>query len=320
MTGDGGGGGGGIGGGIGNLIGGIVGLSTQKNTKKYWRTLRNMLLQAEQNQPDLISKDVAPAQLRIAGEFDPSSYDAQIAGDPTTPEGDPRIRDEQLGALRYLGQVREEGLPLAERLIADEMQREVSGEAQRAQASVLRNLAERGRLSGGDEIAARILANQQATELSRGLGSDLARQAVMNRMAANDALGSLSSGVRSQDFNESASQANVLNDFNHWASNLMTQSARDNSQSQQQAGFMNVGRAQDVSDQNTYNVRDAVLENLKRENLRRQTEYGNRLSLFNPAINIYGGLAADTHATNAANMRNAQQLGKGIGSILSKKP
>lgn len=309
--------GGGIGGGLGSAIGGIIGLAGQKSEKKYFRLLRNMMLELKENQPDLLSRDLAPAQLSIAGEYLPQTYDAQFAGDPTQPEGDPRTREEQMGALRYLGQMRDEGLPLAERLVADEMQREVSGEAQRAQQAVLRNLAERGRLSGGDEIAARIQANQQASELARGSGSDLARQAVLNRFSANESLADLASGVRSQDFGESAQRANVLNDFNQWASNLMTQSARDSATMGQQAQFANIGRDQQVSDQNENNRREAALENLMRENLVRQQEYENRKGLFGDvALPTYQGLTNIQIHQNDARVKNAQGIGQGIGQAV----
>lgn len=266
------------------------------------------------NLPQFDMQSLAPAQYSPGDQFMPEEYQAFLQQqNPALATEGPEGRSAQLAALRQLQGAAEGGMPLVDRLSADQAQRSVADEARRGQLSVLRDLQERGRLGGGDELAARMLGNQQSTELAATMGRDLERDSAARRLGAAQSLGQQGGALRQQDFSNSMANSNVLNRFNEFVSNLVTGARAQNAGARQQAGFANVERRHDVADENETQRYQAALENLMRQNALRQQGYNNQLSKFGAQSGAYGGLGQAKYYEQAAKAQNIQSLGQGTG-------
>lgn len=265
--------------------------------------------------PELERRRLSAPQLQRVADYSPEAYDAQISRDPEIPLGSPEMRGHQAAALRYLQRVGDEGLPLAERLRAEELQRSMAQQAQRNQAAILQNMAARGRLSGGDELAARIIGNQQSSDLARASGADLAQLSTLNRLSGERSAADLSGQIRGQDFGEQGEQANVLNRFNEFASNLMTQAAMDAAASQERAGYSNVARSQNVSDRNVAADYNVALSNRNYGNTMNQADFENRLAKVDRQSAVLGAMARQADAEQAARANLFSGIGQGVGTV-----
>ena len=306
----------GVGGGIGSAIGAIAVLAGAggPSGKKYLRQLRNLVNAVELPPQDI--RPLAAPQIQRLAEYFPELYDAQILQDPSIPLGSPEQRDQQLGAQRYFGRVAEEGLPLAERLRAEELQEGMARQASRNQQAVLRNLAERGRLSGGDEIASRIIANQQSADLAGTAGANLAQISAQNRMLGNQALSDISGRIRAQDVSEGQFGSSVQNRFNEFASSLMTQAAARNAEASQRAQVQNVQRVHQVGDTNVGAAYQTALSNLNRLNRLNQSQFTNKLSKLGYQSTALKAMAEQQNAEQAAKENAIMGIGEGVGSAV----
>jgi len=185
-----------VGGAVGGAITGLISLFRKK--KDPAKALRQAALDVFKKieSPDFNIDDLKGPELRIAATMRPEVFQAQDAGRPELIRGAPDVREQQLRALSGLRGTAEEGIPLVDRLAADEAGRSVSGALRRGEESAIRGLRRRGRLGAGAETQARIVGGRQASELARGLGSDLARSSLLRRQQALRDYASASGSLR----------------------------------------------------------------------------------------------------------------------------
>ena len=312
MPNGGGGGGGGALGGLGGAIGGLIGyaLAGQGGKGEFEEIVR--LWRAIQD-PAFDFRSLTPPQLRVVAELSPEIYEARVPHEVKLAVDSPETRAAQMRSLGYLEQVREEGLPLQDRLRAQELQREVARENRNAQMQVFRNLAERGRLGGGEELAGRMIANQQGAELSRGFGIDLAQMAIKNRLRGAMAAGSLGGQIRGEDIALSSRNADAINRFNEFVATLGTQAARDAALARQQAQGYNVGQRQRVADTNPLLRYETEQANLDRQNRLRQALFSSQLARAGGLEGALGGLGGFKERRRAERIALGQAVGEGVG-------
>ena len=300
-------------GGLGGAVGGIIGLATMgkggkdelKEAIQLWRDVQT---------PGYDMRSLSPPQLRILAEYFPETYEAQVPQEvKLAQEEGPEGRQAQAGAVQYLRGVQEEGLPLAERLAAQEAQGRVAQEARSQDEAVMQNLAARGRLGGGTEAALRAGRGQTAANLARGMGSDLASQAVQNRYRAALDAGQAGGQLRAQDLEKARSNADAVNRFNELTAQMRTQAARDAMEQRAQAQAYNVGTRQRVGEENELARYGTQLENLNRQNQLRGQGFQDTVTKTTGLTGALGGLSQAKYAEQEARLRNAQQIGQGIG-------
>ncbi len=266
--------------------------------------------------PEFDLRDLPPPLLQIARERFPEEYEAKIAQQARMPQEGPEGRQAQTENLQYLASVRDQGLPMAERLRGQELQRTVAGEHHRAVGRGIEDLAQRGRMGGGTEAAMRMAAAQQAAELSRGLGSDLAREGVQNRFRGALATGEQAGAMRLQDLATSSAQSNAFNRFNEFVSTLDTQAAARSAQERSQVQAANVGTAQRVSDTNAMSQYMTSLQNLQRQNALTQQSFGNEAMKLGGQTGALQNLATAKYGEQAAGGKFFSDLLKGGTNIL----
>ena len=266
-------------------------------------------LYANLQDPNFDYTRLSAPELRVVAEAFPETYEA-IVGDVSVPEVSPEGREAQLRNLYSLERIAQEGLPLVDRLRAQEAQRSVAGEAQRQNQMVLQNLAQRGRLGGGTELRGRMAGDQQAAELARGQGADLASQAQLARLGALSSAGGAAGAIRGQDIQYSAEQANALNRFNELQSRLRTQAAMDAARERSRASQYNVEATQRAADANEFSRYQNQADNLARHNALRQRElaYGlDKAAGQSGALHERGRLRERDHARDLAAIGGIEQ-------------
>lgn len=222
------------------------------------------------------------------------------------------MRAAQVGALGQYQRVAEQGLPLEERLAAENAQNQIMAANRRSNLSVLSDLAQRGRLGGGDELQARLLANQGQQNLSNSLGSDLARQAIANRLGATGQVAALSGQIRGQDIGLSSQNANIANQFNMLAANMRNEAAMRNAQERSRSLQANIAQNQRIHEMNQMGRYQSGLmgNQLKQQQFQNSMD---KTALINQAL---GGLATGKYAKSAADAANINAASSGIGGVL----
>ena len=299
---------GGIIGGLGVLggLGGSGGEKQRAQALKVWQDLQLANFD--------MSKIPAP-ELRIFAQEYPQTYDAIIQGQPQQVQDSATGRGAEVTALGRFNQIAQEGLPTAERLAAEGAQRGLQNQYQANQESILSDLASRGRLSAGDEIAARMAGQQGTQNLAAQFGSQLAQQAAGNRIMGAQQAGAMGSQLRGEDVALGTTNANFMNRFNEIASNMMTQAARDNAMARERGQAGNVARAQHVGEANVTGGYEAALANLNRGNALRQQGFNNQVT---KTQGISNALLQDAFARDEQRRNREQALvgaGQGIGGL-----
>jgi hypothetical protein len=283
---------------IGGLVAGIYNAAKGPGggkQKEYLKEIRD--LYKDMPLPEF-ERLIAP-QLQQVGQITPEVYDAIIGEQPQVQE-DPALREAQLRGLLGMEQVAKEGLPLQDRLRAQDLQRGVAGELGRADASVLRNLAQRGRAGGGTELAARLATQGRAAETARGMGSDLAQQGIQNRLMALRAAPEMAGAIRGADLQKLAQNAAMQQRYNDYVSNFQTQAAANAAQQRNMAQQQNLSERQRIADFN----RLSPYQTAKDRDQQALAGFGAQMQQAGGIANSLGNLGQ--HASNIETARQDQ--------------
>ena len=304
-----------IGAGIGGAIGGIAVLAGAggKGGDKYYKQALSVWRKIQD--PNFDFRDLTAPELKIFGEVFPEVYEAIVPAEVRQIADSPEMRAAQIQGLGQIQEAGREGLPLVDRIAAQKIQDRMAMEGKRSGDAVIRDLAQRGQLCGGEEVVARMAGGQQAMNMAGQMGADLAQEAALNRIRFAGAGAELAGNIRGQDVSTQAQNANMMNRFNELVANMQTQAARDAAQTRSQAQQYNVGTRQRIGEENIMNRYGTQLENLTRKNQLEQALFGARMSKasgLSEALQRYG-LKKDQD--KAARERNIQQLGSSIGQV-----
>jgi len=305
-------GGAGIGGGIGGAIGGAIGLlfageggeDKLKEALRIWDKL-------ELSNFDM--RSLSPPEIRVFAEAFPEQYDAVIRGEPVLPEDSAEGRDAQLRGLARFEQVAREGLPTSERLAVEDTQRQLAAGSRSLEDEILTDLAARGRLGAGDELAARMAGASASQNAAAAMGRDLAQMKVANRLGAAETAAGMGSRLRAQDIDLSSRRADAMNRFNELASQLGTQAARDNALARERAQAFNVGTKQRTGEEAAQARYGTELENLTRQNALKGASFGQSLAKTQGQTGALTDLADLEEKRRLQRIMMGQSIGQGVG-------
>ena len=308
--------GGAIGSGLGGIpgtIGSMLGLGAEDWEDEYKQALQYL---ASVQTPEFNQREIAPAQMGMVGEYQPQQYGMQLRSeDPATVAGSPDMRQQQLQALEHLADYSGRDLPLSEQLATQEIQRSMGAESSRLTDSAMNQMAMRGNLGGGQEAVLRAGAGQAGMERARGMGSDLMQQAIQARLQALGMGSDIAGQVRGQDLQEQGTNANAMNRFNEWVSQLGTRAAEQNAASRQQSLDQTLGERQRIADFNKMNVQGTQESNLDRQNRLLQQDFSNEFSKAQAQSQAAGGYGSALRDKEWATQQNFVNLGKGAGGL-----
>jgi len=300
---------GGLGSGIA-LAAGAAGSDGKKYAREALRAWQKLKLS------NFDMSSLSPPEQRIVAEYMPQMYDAQTQGlDPAMVQDDPAAQEAQSLALQQMQQIAQGGMPLADQLATQEIGRAVTGDARRAQLNALNSMRARGQSGGGAELLAGQAAGQQASELARGYGSDVAREAMLRRLGAIGQAGSLSGQMRGQTMDLNAMNAQTTNNWNNLVANLRTNAAAQNAAATNQARQYMTGERQRVADSNVMNRYNTQLQNLTRQNSLRGQSFDQDLAKTAGVAGAWGQLGQYQNARQAAKERAIRGVGEGSDSI-----
>jgi len=301
-----------LGGAVGGAITGLISLFKKK--KDPAKALRQAALDVFRKieSPDFNIEDLKGPELRIAATMRPEVFQAQDAGRPELIRGAPDVREQQLRALSGLRGTSEEGIPLVDRLAAEEAGRSVSGALRRGEESAIRGLRRRGRLGSGAETQARIVGGRQASELARGLGSDLTRSSLLRRQQALRDYATASGSLRGQDIGVEASQADAMNRFAQFAATQRQSTEEQNARARERAQFYNVSQTQNVAQFNEMAKYQAQIE----QNRLRQMQYQNELQKAGQVAGQYSSQIPGKLSQDAARQEQIRSIGMAGGQLL----
>lgn len=303
---------GGVGGGVGGAIGGAVGLATapRGGEKEYKRAVHSW----EELLPSQFDmRELDAPYLRQLAEMTPEEYEVARAEGVQGVSDSPGARSAQMSSLAGLEEIGREGMPLADRLAAQDAHRSVMGSAQGARQAMLSNLAARGALSGGDAIQASIAGGQQSANLSRDLGNDLVRQSALNRLSGLQAAGGAAGQMRAQDVDVSAQNAGIANRFAEMFSQQQTARNQANAASRERSNAYNAQNRQRIGDANVQNKYAAALANLNRKNQLKDTTFGQQAQKTAGLAGAYTGYGNAREQARVNHIGAAQGIGQGVG-------
>jgi hypothetical protein len=292
----------------------MLGLGGEDWEDQYKQALQYL---AQVQTPEFNQREIAPTQLGLVGEYQPQTYGMQLRSeDPATVAGSPDMRAQQLAALEHLADYTGKDLPLSEALATQDIQRAMGAESSRLTDSAMNALAMRGNLGGGQEATLRAAANQSAMERARGMGSDLTQQAIQARLQALGMGSDIAGQVRGQDLREQGYNANAMNRFNEWVSQLGTRVAEQNAASRQGALNQTLAERQRIADFNKMNIQGTQESNLERQNRLMQQDFSNEFSKAQAQAQAATGYGGALGRKEYATQQNLINLGKGAGGLV----
>jgi len=309
------GGGAEVGGGIGGAIGAGIGLAFAGRGGR--RELRRALQVWEQlKTSDFDFSNIPAPDLRMFAEAFPELAQAVLPPEAVLPEESQVGRGAQLRGLGRFERIAEEGLPLAERLAVEDAQRRIGREARSVDETILADLAARGRLGAGTEIAARAGTSQRASQLAATQGRDLAEMIAMNRLGGAQAAFQAGGEVRRGDVALSQSRADAMNRLNELRSRLATESAFENRAARERAQAFNVGTRQRIGEQSALTRRAARETDVNRQNALRQAVFGQQATRAQGMADVLAQLSDYQEQRRRQRVAGGQQIGQGVGSTV----
>ena len=247
---------------------------------------------------------------------------------------DPAGREAQNDVMADLRAMAETGYSTADRVQAQGITDQMMRARQTQDRALMRDLAARGQLGSGAELAARMMANDSAMDAANDAGSKLAAEGMARKLQAMGMSGQIAGQQAGQDIAVAGKQADIVNAFNNRKSVLGTQAAAANAQTQNQANVFNLQNKQAVAQRNIDTQNQQNLFNLQnkqniavnntnlanaskdKKNAYTQQDMGNKLSKLQGQGNAYLSQAAglDTAAA-AANANKAASDANTLGWI-----
>lgn len=263
--------------------------------------------------PEIEAQEILLENPSLVGEFIPEAERSleleksllqNIASDPA-------LAKQQMESLEGLGELAEGGLTEADKAAAREIQRDVAQSDAARRKSILQNMAQRGVLGSGMELAAQLDAAQSAAEQQSAAADRLTQQVQSRAMQALTQSGNLAGNIRSQDFGEQARIAQAQDAINRWNVANQQDIASRNIRAQNEARAANLNTRQQRE-----NTRAALANEQQRYNKQLiQQDYSNRLARAGGQAQgmLRGGDIAAGRAQDQARMIGG--IGSAIGNI-----
>lgn len=263
--------------------------------------------------PDIQKMELALQNPELVGEYAPL-LEQYLQLNPSAMEDisvDQALKNEQMKALSGISEIAEGGLTEADKAAARDIQREVNQNAEARRQAILQNMAQRGTLGSGMELAAQLASAQQAADQQSRAGDVLAQQAQSRALQALQQSGALAGQVRGQEFGEQAQVAQAKDAINQWNTANQQNVAARNVQNQNQAQQQNLAARQALEEQRANIANQQQIHNKGLQ----QQQFQNEMQRASGLAGAY-----QTQGQVAQNAANAQAqmiggIGSGIGNI-----
>lgn len=232
---------------IGGIVGGLGGLMGGDDSDPmadYKKYLASIPVPTEEE------LRINPETNEYLGDFTPEMLEALSLG-PSSYENvsvDPRLKENQMGALDMLSQLAETGFGEEDLAAFELAQRKANSQAVSQRNATLQDRQQRGIAGGGDELAANLMGNEQAaSRLSEANLQQSIAQAEARKQAINQ-LASQSTSVRAQDYDEQARLAEARDLVNQYNTKNQQNVKNANTSASNVAGQSNLSNRQAHAD------------------------------------------------------------------------
>lgn len=297
------------------LIGGALGQdAARKDARRARQNMERALAEyANLKTPSVEDQKLILEQLQNAGQLTPELEQAILLG-PSAMEQvsvDPRLKSQQMDALKMLAGVAESGMTPADQAAFELARKNAASENQAMQGQILQQMQARGQGGSGAELIARLKGAQSSAEAMQDaqLKEAQARQAA--RMQALSQVGDLSSRVRQQEFSEQSDVARARDLANQFNVQNQTAAQRANIAARNQAQAANLQNQQRIMDAN------ATLRNQQQQFNKGllQQQFGNQMQLAGARAGALTGQSRFLQNQAANTAGGIAQIGQGIGSM-----
>jgi hypothetical protein len=199
---------------------------------------------------------------------------------------DPRLREAMMASLDELSKQGQVGLSSADLAALNQIRRSQAGANQAANAQIMGEMAQRGSLDSGNQIAMQMASAQRQADQASQQGDRLAEMSMQARRDALSKSGNMASQLQSQDFSQGAQKASAQDTINAF-----------NTQGQRGTQQANLTSRQAIENQRAGNA-----------NIQEQYNKGLAQTQFANQSQKAGGLAGQY--ANMANMYNQQSANK----------
>lgn len=155
-----------------------------------------------------------PAEFQLAGRLTPEAMNpTELRNILSSPE----YLQSQKDVLRQYQDLSTQGLSAIDRAALAEIQNEIATQERGQREAILQNMAQRGMSGSGAELAANLLAQQQASQTASLEGQRIASQAQQARLQALQNVAQLGGQLGETEYERALNQAraqDVINQFN----------------------------------------------------------------------------------------------------------
>lgn len=273
--------------------------------------------------PSIEEQKVAYQTPGLVGTYNPLLEQSpdQMATEMAGVSTDPRLQQAQMDYLQRLGQMGETGMTMEDRAALDQIQRQTQAQQQSQQNAILQNMAQRGTLGSGMELAARLNASQQAADSASQQGLQVAAQAQKRGLEALAQAGGLSGQMRGQEFNEKSDIAKAQDVIGQFNLQNALQTNRGNVAEQRAAQQRNLAAQQAAAEQ-TAQIRNQQEQQNK---ALYQTRFANEMGKSGAMAGAYNTAGQQAQQQAQATAQNWANMGTGASSAMlagmgAKKP
>lgn len=297
----------------GGIVGSIMDNGDEDASKQaYAEALRQW---ASLNAPSIEEQKIFLEKLGAQPDLTPE-MEAYIQAEASRMEGvsaDPRLKEAQMKALEQMQSAGITGLNAEDKYALNKASAQTARDARGRDSAILQNMAMRGMAGGGQELAARMMASQNATQNQAEESDRVAAMAMRRALESRAQAGTMAGQMRTEDFNEKSSVARAQDEINRFNTQNRINTQQRNVGARNAAQEYNLNRSYDVEKNNV------AIANRQEDHNKGlyQTHFQNQLDIArgrSGAYNTEGGRRDDS----AARTRNMWSgIGRGVGRGLS---
>lgn len=295
-----------IGGAGANIIGGVLAGNAAKKASNQAAAIneqnyqRNKALLESVGIPSIEAQEIALTNPEYVGDLV-----AELQGETALKEiaTNPQLRQKQMDVLAQLEGLSQTGLGTVDRIALDEAEEKATQDEKSRRASILSEMAQRGTLDSGAQLASQLQSNQQANQNQLDAARNIAKQAQSSRLSAMNALASQAGNLENLDYNRAADVATAQDAIQ-----------RFNASTRNQANQYNTTSRQNLANQTSSNANEQQMYN---KGLLQQ-DYTNRLNRATAQAGMntnYASNQAQNALTAGAGKANMySQIASGVGN------
>lgn len=295
---------------IGSLLGGN---SAKKAAKQQAEAAaRAEAMYSNINIPTMEEQKLLLDRYLYEGNFDPETLEALGLGPSAmeSAQADQQSLDAQVDALNKLKETSDGGLTEGDLAAARQIQRKTDSSDIARRKSILNEMAQRGTLGSGMELAAKLQGAQDSTQNQAEANDRLIQEAQARALQALSQQGSLASNLRSQSFNEQSAKAQAKDAINKFNVANRQDISNQNVSNRNVAQERNLNARQAL---NNANVGIANTEQTSNKGLY-QTQFGNQMDLANAKAGRAMATGQAQAGVDAARANMAATIGSGLAN------